>query len=139
MGFQRTTEVSEGVDGGELWREYRDEFPITRNLIYLNHAAVAPLARRTADAMKRLADDVCDYGSLHYDEWLDAYQGVRNATARLINADPAEIAVMKNTSEGIATIAAGFVWKPGDVVVAFEEEFPANLFPWKRLEEKGVE
>jgi selenocysteine lyase/cysteine desulfurase len=45
---------------------------------------------------------------------------------------------VKNTSEGIATFAGGFVWKKGDKVVAFKEEFPANFFPWKRLEEKGV-
>ena len=31
-----------------LWREYREEFPVTDQLIYLNHAAVAPLPRRAA-------------------------------------------------------------------------------------------
>ena len=45
---------------------------------------------------------------------------------------------MKNTSEGIATVAMGIDWKAGDKIVAFEEEFPANYFPWKRLEAKGV-
>jgi hypothetical protein len=30
----------------ELWKEYRDQFPITKNLVYLNHAGVAPLCRR---------------------------------------------------------------------------------------------
>jgi selenocysteine lyase/cysteine desulfurase len=60
------------------------------------------------------------------------------AAARLIGADRTEIALMKNTSEGIATIAMGLDWKPGDRIVAFHEEFPANYFPWKRLESKGV-
>ena len=45
---------------------------------------------------------------------------------------------MKNTSEGIATVALGLDWKPGDRVVGFREEFPANFYPWKRLEAKGV-
>jgi cysteine desulfurase / selenocysteine lyase len=45
---------------------------------------------------------------------------------------------VKNTSEGIATVAMGLDWRPGDRVVAFEEEFPANLYPWRRLEAKGV-
>ena len=45
---------------------------------------------------------------------------------------------MKNTSEGIATIAMGLDWQPGDRMVAFREEFPANFYPWKRLEQKGV-
>jgi selenocysteine lyase/cysteine desulfurase len=89
--------------------------------------------------MKRLADDCMNFGSLHYGEWLAAYSGLRTAAARLTGADPSEIALVKNTSEGIATIALGLDWKPGDRMVGFLEEFPANYFPWKRLEQKGVE
>jgi selenocysteine lyase/cysteine desulfurase len=121
-----------------LWRRYADQFPIRHNLIYLNHAAVAPLCRRSAEAMQHLAEDCHRFGSLHYSEWLDAYEGLRRAAACLLHADPAEIALMKNTSEGIATVAMGLDWKPGDRIVAFREEFPANLYPWKRLEQKGV-
>jgi selenocysteine lyase/cysteine desulfurase len=134
MGYDSFTSPTSG-----LWTEYQDQFPVIENLVYLNHAAVAPLCRRAADAMKRLADDVLLYGSFHYDQWLDAYEGLRVASARLIGANRSEIAIVKNTSEGIATIALGIDWKPGDKIVAFEEEFPANYFPWKRLEAKGVE
>ncbi|MGA2271814.1 MAG: aminotransferase class V-fold PLP-dependent enzyme [Bryobacteraceae bacterium] len=121
-----------------LWQRYADQFPVRERLIYLNHAAVAPLAKPAADAMKRLADDCLGFGSLHYSEWLAAYEGLRVAAAKLIGADRSEIALVKNTSEGIATVAMGLDWKPGDRMVGFEEEFPANYFPWKRLEEKGV-
>src|SRR5512133_4345156 len=96
-----------------LWQRYADQFPVRENLIYLNHAAVAPLTRRCADALKHLADDSLHYGSLHYDQWLAAYDGLRAAAARLVNASPTEIALMKNTSEGIATLAMGIDWKPG--------------------------
>ena len=118
---------------------YRNQFPVTQNLIYLNHAAVAPLSRRAAEAMQSLAQDALEFGSLHYDKWTAAYEGLRTSAAKLINARSTEIAIVKNTSEGIATVAAGIAWKPGDIVVAFEEEFPANLYPWKRLETRGVE
>jgi selenocysteine lyase/cysteine desulfurase len=121
-----------------LWERYADQFPVRKHLIYLNHAAVAPLAKPAADAMKRLADDCHEFGSLHYDQWLAAYQGLRVAAARLIDARPSEIALVKNTSEGIATVALGLDWKPGDRMVGFREEFPANYYPWKRLENKGV-
>jgi cysteine desulfurase/selenocysteine lyase len=121
-----------------LWSRYRDQFPVTEHLVYLNHAAVAPLCKAAADAMRHLADDACQYGSYHYSKWLDAYEGLRVATARLINAQPDEIAIMKNTSEGIATVAMGIDWRPGDKVVGFEEEFPANYYPWQRLQSKGV-
>jgi selenocysteine lyase/cysteine desulfurase len=127
------------VDAPPLWEVYAHQFPVRQRQVYLNHAAVAPLCKPAADAMKRLADDCLNFGSLHYGEWLAAYSGLRIAAARLTGADPSEIALVKNTSEGIATIALGLDWKPGDRMVGFREEFPANYFPWKRLEEKGVE
>src|SRR5271169_6843445 len=96
--------------GFENLAGYRAQFPAADNLIYLNHAAVAPLSRPSAEAMKRLADDALHYGSFHYDQWLDAYAGLRTAAARLINSTPEEIALMKNTSEGISTIANGLDW-----------------------------
>jgi cysteine desulfurase / selenocysteine lyase len=135
MGF---TVGQDSVKDLSLWERYAHQFPVRENLIYLNHAAVAPLCRPAAEAMKWLSDDCMSNGSLHYDKWLEAYDGLRSAAARLINSEASEIALMKNTSEGIATIAMGLDWKPGDRIVAFREEFPANFFPWKRLEQKGV-
>ena len=60
------------------------------------------------------------------------------SAARLITAAPGEIALLKNTSEGLATVAMGLDWRAGDKIVAFREEFPANQYPWQRLEAKGV-
>jgi selenocysteine lyase/cysteine desulfurase len=121
-----------------LWERHAHQFPVRDQLIYLNHAAVAPLCRPAAEAMKHLADDCLNFGSLHYDQWLAAYEGLRVAAARLIGAGRSEIALVKNTSEGIATVAMGLDWKPGDRIVGFHEEFPANVYPWKQLEQQGV-
>jgi cysteine desulfurase / selenocysteine lyase len=137
MGFDEKPSPekrSQHAPADPLWRQYRDEFPVTQNLIYLNHAAVSPLPRRTAVAMQALAQDALDFGSLHYDRWLDTYEAVRVAAARLIGANRNEIALMKNTSEGISTVARGLDWRPGDRIVAFREEFPSNYYPWLRLE-----
>src|SRR5271168_509247 len=136
MGFVKDANSSANAP---LWQRHSGEFPVRNHLIYLNHAAVAPLCKRSAEAMKSLADDCSNYGSLHYREWLAAYDGVRAAGARLISAKPEEIALVKNTSEGIATIAMGLDWKPGDRIVGFREEFPANLYPWQRLAAQGVQ
>jgi len=132
MGFKPASET--GLATEPLWLRYRENFPIARNLIYLNHAAVAPLSKPAAEAMQALAQEVLEYGSLQYDRWMNTYEALRVAAARLIGADRSEIALVKNTSEGIATVALGLDWRPGDKVVAFEEEFPANVLPWKRLE-----
>jgi selenocysteine lyase/cysteine desulfurase len=135
MGFEKGNPPVADVP---IWERYADQFPVREHLTYLNHAAVAPLCKPAAEAMKHLADDCLQFGSLHYDQWLAAYEGLRVAAARLIGADRSEIALVKNTSEGIATVATGLDWKPGDRIVGFEEEFPANFFPWKKLEERGV-
>lgn len=127
-----------GFEQNNIWERYRDQFPVTKNLIHLNHAAVAPLSKPAADAIRWLANDCEQYGSLHYDVWMKAYDSLRQATARLINAQSSEIAIVKNTSEGIATIANGLDWKSGDRIVVFEEEFPSNQYPWQRLQSKGV-
>ncbi len=139
MGYEKVMAADQAHGTEELYRQYRDQFPVTRELIYMNHAAVAPLCKPAADAMKALTDDACQFGSLHYSDWMESYSGLRKATARLINASPGEIAIVKNTSEGIATVALGLDWKPGDRIVAFREEFPANFYPWLRLEKRGVQ
>lgn len=117
-------------------RPDRHDFPVTANLIYLNHAAVSPLPRPAADAMRWYADDAMNWGSYHYPEWMGACEGVRTELSRMIGCSEREVAMVKNTSEGIATVQMGLSWKPGDVVVAFREEFPANYYCWKLLEER---
>jgi cysteine desulfurase/selenocysteine lyase len=133
MGFSTIAKSQE-----KLWLQYADQFPVRRRLVYLNHAAVSPLCRPAAEAMRWLATNAMENGSLHYAQWLETYEGLRVAAARLMGAGKNEIALMKNTSEGISTIAMGLDWRSGDKIVAFREEFPANYYPWKRLEETGV-
>jgi cysteine desulfurase / selenocysteine lyase len=135
MGYASNHPVAESKRS--LWQQYEQQFPVSRNLVYLNHAAVAPLCRPAAEAMQWLAADAMENGSLHYSQWEECYEGLRTSTARLIGAHRDEIAIVKNTSEGIATVALGLDWQPGDRIVAFREEFPANFFPWLRLESRG--
>src|SRR5262249_42624144 len=64
---------------------------------------------------------------------------VRRQAAQLLNADPLDVAFIKNTSEGIGIVAEGLRWRAGDNVVTAEDEYPANLYPWMNLAERGVE
>jgi selenocysteine lyase/cysteine desulfurase len=120
-------------------RALRDLFPVTRNVIYFNHAAVGPLSARACDAMERHARDQRDFGAMHWREWYAEYEYLRQAAARLIGAEASEIAILKNTSEGLSFVAEGLRWKAGDNVVTTGLEFPSNWTPWKRLESRGVE
>lgn len=114
-------------------------FPVTKNLTYLNHAAVGPLSVRAAEAMEQHARDQRDFGALHWRDWYAEYDRFRESAARLIGAQPDEIAIAKNTSEGLAFVAEGLRWHEGDNVVTTALEFPSNWTPWKRLESRGVE
>jgi cysteine desulfurase/selenocysteine lyase len=117
---------------------YRNEFPVTRSSIYLNHAAVSPVSRRVRDAITNLIEDVHRHGGNHWERWLEAYEAVRAKAASFLNAGPEEIAFVKNTSEGISIFSNGLDWKTGDEVVSIAAEFPSNYYPWKHLEQKGV-
>lgn len=117
----------------------RDLFPVTSNLIYLNTAAVGPLSVLAADAIIRQTIDQRDVGALHWRDWYREYDRLRESAARLIGATPAEIAILKNTSEGLSFVAEGVRWREGENVVTTDLEFPSNSTPWRRLDRHGVE
>ncbi len=119
---------------------FQQDFNLDPNLIYLNHAAVAPWPVRTVQAVKQLADENGAVGSSHYLQWLKVEQQLKHNLATLINAESAdEIALLKNTSEGLSIIAKGIEWRDGDNIVISNEEFPSNFIVWDALRAQGVE
>ena len=67
-------------------------------------------------------------------------EGARSGFARLINARPGDVAIVKNVSEGINAIATAVPWRSGDnVVLCLELEHPNNILPWIHLRRLGVE
>ncbi len=120
------------------WEAVRDEFPVTRNYNFQNHAAVAPISRRCAEAARRYLDHLEHNAYLHGGFYKQA-ERVRVQLAALINAKPDEVTFTKNTSEGISFVANGLSWQRGDNVVTTNVEFQANMYPWQALRERGVE
>lgn len=118
----------------------KDEFPLQKDLIYLNHAAVAPWPRRTSDAVQQFAIENCTYGASHYPDWVKKESGLREQIKCLINAPSSDdIALLKNTSEALSVVASGLDWHPGDNIVTSNQEFPSNSIPWQAQGDKGVE
>ncbi|MFN3713357.1 MAG: aminotransferase class V-fold PLP-dependent enzyme [Alcanivoracaceae bacterium] len=116
------------------------EFPHDPGLLYLNHAAVAPWPARTREAVSRFAMENTHQGARDYPRWLATEQRLRERLAVLIHADSADdIALLKNTSEGLSLVAFGIDWRPGDVVLISDQEFPSNRIPWQALTRFGVE
>ncbi len=119
-------------------QKIRSEFPVTKKWIYLNHAAVAPLSRSAATAMRRTLRDAEENGMAFIEDWQTTYERTRRVAAQLVGARPSEIALLKNTTEGLITVANGIAWQPGDNIVIARGEFPANVYPWLNLERRGV-
>jgi selenocysteine lyase/cysteine desulfurase len=123
----------------ELDKLLTDEFPVRNNLVYLNHAAVSPLPRRSGEAVKSFVDEYVNFGTKNYLDWADHADQLHADLAKFINASSVDdIALLKNTSEGISIVAMGFPWNAGDTVLSSDEEFPSNRIPWQALTDQGV-
>ena len=119
--------------------DFQKEFPLNDDILYLNHAAVAPWPQRTQQAVQKFAAENAAVGSKHYLRWLDTEQKLREKLTTLLGAESSdEIALLKSTSEGLSTIAYGLNWKAGDEIIISNEEFPSNRIVWESLANQGV-
>ena len=117
-----------------------DEFPVLQHGLYANHAAISPWPRTASLAVAAFAMENAEIGSEKYSHWLLRETQLRKRLAGLINASSADdIALLKNTTEGICTVANGIDWHKGDNLVLPAEEFPSNRLPWLALQRYGVE
>lgn len=120
--------------------ELRALFPVTQRAIYLNHAAVSAPPIPTVEAIQSQLKDVSENGSVNFRQWLRIKERARELLAEMLGARPEQVAFMRNTSDGLSTVANGFNWQPGDNLVTFAREFPSNLYPWLRIRDAlGVE
>ncbi|MCK5480642.1 MAG: aminotransferase class V-fold PLP-dependent enzyme [Gammaproteobacteria bacterium] len=116
------------------------EFPLRDGLVYLNHAAVGVWPRRTADAVKAFAEENMVQGAADYPVWMKTERELRGRLQRLVNAASSDdVALLKNTSEGLSLIAYGLDWQADDNIVSTDQEFPSNRIVWESLASKGVE
>lgn len=116
----------------------REQFAVTENFAYLNHAAVGVLPRKTQQALEeflRAHGSAGVLGVFPYERLMERY---RATIAHFIGARPGEIAMLRSTSDGANIIAGGFPWKRGDEIIMPDNEFGANAYPWLRLRAHGV-
>jgi cysteine desulfurase / selenocysteine lyase len=114
-------------------------FDLDPDVLYLNHAAVAPWPRRAVAAVERFARENGTRGAADYPRWLAVEARLREAAGLLLGASPSDVALVKNTSEGLSIIAHGLDWRVMDNVVGIVQEFPSNRIVWQSLGAYGVE
>jgi selenocysteine lyase/cysteine desulfurase len=116
------------------------EFQLDSDLIYLNHAAVAPWPMRTRRAVETFTAENASRGAERYPLWLRVERELKEMLAQLINAPSLDdISLLKNTSEGLSVIAYGIDWRDGDNMVVPAREFPSNRIVWESLKPLGVD
>ena len=112
------------------------EFPwtVAGDQIFLNHASTGPLPQRAVEriqALTALRAQPWRYTTeMQFGELADA----RVRCARLIGAEPREIALTVNTSYGLNLAARALPFEPGDIIVTSDREYPSNIYPWMELE-----
>lgn len=111
-------------------------FPVLDSCIYFNHAAVSPIP---ASAVQRMQAYTLQASKIPLSKWIYSEAGgIRDKAARLIGSHADEIAAIPNTSTGLAYVAGGIDWQPGDCVITTSIEFPANRYVWEDLKRLGV-
>lgn len=126
-------------DTNNWWEEMRRGMPVVEKWAYFDHAAVSPLPAVTRDAITEWAEYVAENGAVDWSRWRKVVEETRRLGAELIGAERQEVAVIRNTTEGIGVVAEGLDWRAGDNVVTLDWEFPSNRYPWLNLKSRGVE
>jgi cysteine desulfurase / selenocysteine lyase len=116
----------------------RTEFPWAGETIYLNHASVGPLPERTRLALEEFNRKRSAPFLLPDRDLFATMREARRLAADLIGAVPEEIALTINTGFGVSLAARALPLEPGDIVLASDREFPANVYPWMLLKDSGV-
>ncbi len=114
------------------------EFPVAASKVFFAHAGVTALPRRVA----RAVSEYTDAASRDHQEFGDVLARIdlaREVAARFINADADEIALLGPTSLGLSLFANGISWRPGDEVLCYFDDYPANVYPWIEQRRRGVE
>lgn len=114
------------------------EFPVTREKIFLSHAAVCPLPRRVSEAIRNYAERCTLDDQEALVPTLQVHK-TRELAARLLGAQPDEIALVGPTSLGLSFVASGLNLKKGDNILIYFDDYPSNVYPWTALAQKGVQ
>ncbi|MFO7888783.1 MAG: aminotransferase class V-fold PLP-dependent enzyme [bacterium] len=122
---------------GVYWDSIRDHFLFQNGLIMMNNGTVGPMPKPVFNTLmqtfKIQATNPFDF----YNYFPKKKQEVRTKLARFINASPEEIAITRNTTEGMNFVANGLDLKPGDEVLMSNLEHPGGIHPWKLKEKRA--
>jgi selenocysteine lyase/cysteine desulfurase len=113
----------------------RELFDVPRDVCYLNSASYSPLPLRTLEAGRAAVGRKGRPWTLDADFARRQHERARTAAARLINADPADIALIPSISYGVATAAKGLTIARGSRVIVLENDHSSPVLEWHHRSE----
>lgn len=119
----------------DFWYYIQQSFTVSSSIINLNNGGVSPAPKTVQEAMKRYYDYSNEAPSYYMWRILDqGRETLRANLAKLAGCDVEEIAINRNSSEGLETIIFGLSLKAGDEVVAARQDYPNVVNAWKQRE-----
>ncbi|MEO0856166.1 MAG: aminotransferase class V-fold PLP-dependent enzyme [Bacteroidota bacterium] len=113
-------------------------FPHTERMAYLDHASTGPLSRPVMDAVAAYLQQRHATQPNNYFDIAPTLDRGRARLAQVLGTQVERVEYAPNTSYALNVLAHGLDWQPGDRIAVPGCEFPANVFPWRSLEARGV-
>ena len=124
----------------ETIEKARSYFPYLNNgIIYFNHASTGPISIKVKERIEVFLKERSEEKIDDYYAFKDVADETKTMIGEMINCKSDRIAFLDNTTNGIIWLAQGIDWSPGDRIILNDVEFPANVYPFLQLKEKGVE
>lgn len=111
----------------------RNQFDIPENIAYLNCAYMSPLMKKVVEAGKLGVDLKSRPWQLTPADFFTVPDQVRTKSAKLIGAEPADIALIPSVSYGIACATKNLTVEPGQEIICLTDQFPSNIYPWRQM------
>ena len=115
---------------------WKKEWFDIEDAIYLNVAAHAVMPRVSIRAVENSLEAKKFPHRVDDSLWFEAPVRIRKSLSKMIGAQPEEIAVTSGASAGVAAVAHGLEWEPGDEIIIAQGEFPLQYASWKPMEKR---
>jgi selenocysteine lyase/cysteine desulfurase len=122
---------------GPLPDRIRSRFPIFERLVYINSCSQGALSDAVREAYQDYLHDWDEKGA-PWEYWVERTDAARGSFARLVNADPEEIAVTASLSAGVSALATGLRYARRSKIVLTDLEFPTIGQIWHAQEARGA-
>lgn len=105
--------------------------------IYFNSAYFGPSPIRAKASISEAMNRELDPSFYLYEDWMGISEKIRVSFAKLLNVSPDTITHSTSSSDIINIVANGFIFKPNDLVVAINKDYPSNVLPWMLAQRHG--